>query len=74
MFWAIVLTIIKVMSRTESSLTIVAWMNIFLSIYALGPAIWVWTWPEWEGWALMVAIAIFGTIAQLVRQLGAARD
>ncbi|MEM7059574.1 MAG: DMT family transporter [Pseudomonadota bacterium] len=64
-FWAIVLTIIKVMSRTESSLTIVAYMNIFLAIYALGPAIWVWVWPTWEGWLLMIAIAIAGTCAQI---------
>jgi len=63
--WAVVLTIIKIMSRTESSLTIVAYMNIFLALYALGPAIWVWVWPVWQGWALMVAIAIFGTVAQI---------
>ncbi len=63
--WAIVLTIIKIMSRTESSLTIVAYMNIFLAIYALGPAIWVWVWPPLEGWLFMIAIALFGTLAQL---------
>lgn len=63
--WAVVLTIIKIMSRTESSLTIVAYMNIFLAIYALGPAIWVWVWPPVEGWLLMIAIAICGTAAQI---------
>ena len=63
--WAVVLTMIKIMSRTESSLTIVAYMNIFLALYALGPALWVWTWPTAMGWALMVAIAIFGTFAQI---------
>ncbi len=65
LLWATVLTMIKIMSRTESSLTIVAYMNIFLAIYAFGPALWVWTWPTGEGWALMVAIALFGTIAQI---------
>ena len=63
--WAIVLTIIKVMSRTETSLTIVAYMNIFLALYALGPALYVWVWPGLDGWLLMIAIAIFGTVAQL---------
>lgn len=63
--WALVLTIIKVMSRTESSLTIVAYMNIFLAIYGLGPALWVWVWPPLEGWLLMGAIAVAGTCAQL---------
>ena len=65
LLWATVLTMIKIMSRTESSLTIVAYMNIFLALYALGPALWVWIWPTWEGWGLMVAIALFGTVAQL---------
>jgi len=65
LFWAVVLTIIKVMARTESSLTIVAYMNIFLAIYALGPALWVWRWPTLEGWLLMAAIAFFGTFAQI---------
>ena len=63
--WAVVLTIIKVMSRTESSLTIVAYMNIFLAIYAFGPAVYVWTWPTMEGWLLMATIAVFGTLAQI---------
>ena len=63
--WSVVLTIIKVMSRTESSLTIVAYMNIFLSIYALGPALWVWQWPDATGWALMAIIAVWGTFAQV---------
>lgn len=63
--WAVVLTIIKVMSRTESSLTIVAYMNIFLAVYTLGPALWFWSWPSTEGWVWMVAIGVTGTVAQM---------
>ncbi|MEM7742971.1 MAG: EamA family transporter [Pseudomonadota bacterium] len=63
--WAVVLTIIKVMSRTESALTIVAYMNIFLALYTLGPAIWFWTQPTAEGWLWMVAIGVTGTVAQM---------
>ena len=65
LIWAMVLMIIKVMSRTESSLTIVAYMNLFLALYSLGPALWFWIWPSLEGWAIMVLIAISGTIGQL---------
>lgn len=65
LFWAIVLTITKVMSKTESSLTIVGYMNLLLAVYALGPALWFWQWPTLEGWILMILIAVFGTLAQL---------
>lgn len=65
LMWAIVLTIIKVMSRTESPLTIVAYMNIFLAVYGFGPALYVWEWPTMDGWILMAAIAVAGTIAQI---------
>jgi drug/metabolite transporter (DMT)-like permease len=65
LLWATVMIIIKVMSRTESSLAIVAYMNIFLAIYSVVPAIFVWQWPTPEGWALMVAIGVTGTLGQL---------
>ncbi len=63
--WAVTLMIIKVMSRTESSLTIAAYMNIFLSVLSLGPAIWFWTWPSAEGWMWLALIAVTGTLAQI---------
>lgn len=63
--WAICMIIIKALSRTESSLAIVAYMNIFLALFSLGPAIWVWGWPTPEGWAMMVAIGLTGTLGQL---------
>jgi len=63
--WAIVMIIIKVMSRTESSMTIVAYMNIFLALYSVGPAIWFWQWPSLGGWILMIGIGVSGTLAQM---------
>ncbi|HET7408773.1 MAG TPA: DMT family transporter [Paracoccaceae bacterium] len=63
--WAICMIIIKVMSRTESSLSIVAYMNIFLALFSVGPAIWLWQWPSIEGWCLMAAIGVTGTLGQL---------
>lgn len=63
--WAIVMIIIKIMSRTESTMTIVAYMNIFLALYSIGPAIWFWTWPSAWGWLLLMAIGVAGTAAQL---------
>lgn len=65
MFWAVVLTMTKVMAKTESSLTIVGYMNLFLAFYSLGPALYYWQWPTLEGWAVLVLIGITGTLAQL---------
>lgn len=63
--WAVTMIVIKILSRTESSFTTTAYMNIFLSIFSLGPALWVWVTPSAEMWAWLVAIGVTGTLAQL---------
>jgi len=65
LIWAVTMIVIKVLSRTESSFTITAYMNIFLSLFSLGPALWVWVAPPPEMWVWLVAIAVLGTIAQI---------
>ena len=63
--WAVAMIIIKIQSRTESSLTIVAYMGIFLGVFSIVPALWVWQ-PfglQTLGW--MVLIGLSGTIAQM---------
>jgi drug/metabolite transporter (DMT)-like permease len=63
--WAVAMVLIKILSRTESSLTIVAYMGIFLGIFSVIPALWVWQ-PfglQTLGW--LVLIGLFGTIAQM---------
>ncbi|MAY88650.1 MAG: RNA polymerase subunit sigma-54 [Pseudooceanicola sp.] len=63
--WALAMIVIKLLSRTESSLTIVAWASIFLAVFSAGPAIWVWQWPTAQAWGGLVFIGIIGSIAQL---------
>ena len=65
LIWAVAMIVIKLLSRTESSITITAYMNIFLSLFSLGPALWVWVAPSPEMWGWLVVIAVIGTIAQL---------
>jgi len=65
LIWAVTMIVIKVLSRTESSFTITAYMNIFLSLFSLGPALWVWVAPPPEMWVWLVAIGVLGTIAQI---------
>lgn len=63
--WAVAMIIIKIQSRTESSVTIVAYMGIFLGVFSIAPAMWVWE-PfglQTLGW--MVLIGLSGTIAQM---------
>ena len=63
--WAVAMVMIKILSRSESSVTIVAYMSIFLGVFSFIPAVWVWQ-PfglPTLGW--MVLIGLFGTIAQM---------
>jgi len=63
--WAVAMLIIKIQSQTESSLTIVAYMGIFLGIFSIAPALWVWQPFELQTLGLMVLIGLFGSIAQM---------
>lgn len=62
--WACALMMIKVLTRTESSVTITAYASIFLAPICLVAAIPFWTWPSWEQLGWLFAIGIVGTIAQ----------
>lgn len=62
--WAVALMIIKVLTRTESSVTITAYASIFLAPVCLAAALPYWTWPGIEALAWLAAIGVVGTIAQ----------
>lgn len=63
--WGTTMIVIKLLSRTDSSITITTYMNLLLAIFALGPAIWVWQTPQLETWGWLLAIGVVGTFAQL---------
>lgn len=65
LLWAVAMTIIKILSRTESSMAIVAWMGLFLSAFSLVPAILVWVTPSPAAWFWLVCIGLVGTVAQV---------
>lgn len=62
--WSVALLLIKTMSRTDSSWTITAYMNILLTPTTLVAAAFYWTWPSFEQFLWLSAIAITGTLAQ----------
>jgi len=64
MLWAGVLLIIKSLSRTESSLTIVAYMSVLMTPMSLIPALFVWVWPTWTELAWLALIGVLGGVGQ----------
>lgn len=63
--WAVAMLLIKVLSRTDSSVTIVAWMGIFLCLFSIGPALWVWQPVNGTQIVWLMLVGLFGTIAQV---------
>lgn len=64
--WGLTMIAIRSLGRTESSVTTTGYMIIFLSIFSLGPAIYVWQTPQGAAWAILVLIGITGTCAQIL--------
>lgn len=62
--WSVALTIIKFLTRTDSSVTITVYASVFLSPFTLIAALFVWRWPTPEEMVWLLLIATFGTIAQ----------
>lgn len=63
--WGVTMIVIRMLGRTESSLTTTGYMNILLSLFSLGPALYVWETPTGEAWFWLVVVGILGTLAQL---------
>lgn len=64
--WGITLITIKLLSRTDSAVTITAYMVLLMSPLSLLPALFYWTWPSPEMWMWLVVCGVSGTIAQLL--------
>lgn len=61
--WAMTTIVIRVLTRTEESSTIVIWQALMMAILSLPPALLVWQWPTPEAFlwlCLLSGIATFG--------------
>lgn len=65
LLWGAAILVIKRLTRSEPSVTITAYMMIFLAPMSLAAAIPFWTWPSMEQCAWMLALAAFGTAGHL---------
>lgn len=64
--WGFTLITIKILSRTDSAVTITAYMVLLMSPLSLIPALFYWTWPEPTAWFWLVVCGVTGTVAQLL--------
>ncbi|MBT6095659.1 MAG: DMT family transporter [Rhodospirillaceae bacterium] len=63
--WAICMVMVKELGRTESAVTITAYMSLVMAPLSLGPALFYWLWPTWEQLALLLVIGAVGGGGQL---------
>lgn len=63
--WAFALLVIKHVSRTESSVTLTAYMGLILTPLSLVPALFVWRWPGPEALVWLVVLGTVGGSSQL---------
>ena len=66
MTWGCSIAIIKSLSRTESSATMVTYQGLFLLPFTCAAAMTVWVWPTWEQAGLMALIGLLGTVSHLL--------
>ncbi len=65
-FWAASILCVKVLSRTDSSVTMVFYANVYLTLFSVIPAVYFWVWPTWEQVGLMIVIGVMATIGHLL--------
>jgi len=64
--WAGAVVVIKNLSRTNSTVTITIYGLFFLVLFTLVPAIFFWRWPSPEQYLWLIALALAGTVGQLL--------
>ncbi len=65
MFWAAAMLCVKVLSRTDSSVTMVFYANVYFMIFSFVPAMFFWTWPTPLQAVLMVVVGVMATLGHL---------
>lgn len=63
--WGAVMITLRLLGRTESSLTTTVYAGFFLVPFTLVPALFVWRWPTGEELILLVAVGVVASFVQL---------
>ncbi len=64
-FWGLSVTLVKILTRTDSVISIVAWMSILLTVMSLPPALFYWQWLSVEQFLLLCAMGVMATLGHL---------
>ncbi len=65
MFWGLSVTLVKILTRTDSVTSIVAWMSILLTVMSLPPALLFWQWLNVDQVLLLCAMGVMATLGHL---------
>jgi drug/metabolite transporter (DMT)-like permease len=65
LLWSLAMIDIKLLGRTESSLTITAYVTVLLIPMTLLPAVLVWQMPSPDIWGWLLFIGVVGTLGQM---------
>ncbi|WP_413204714.1 DMT family transporter [Rhodospirillum sp. A1_3_36] len=63
---ACAMTIVAILSRKDKPLTILTWFAVGSSLLTLGPAIYVWQWPDPWLFAALLLVGGFGSLGQFM--------
>ncbi len=66
LLWGLAIIDIKVLGRTESTMTITAYVTVLMIPMTLAPAMFVWQTPPPELWGWLIFIGVIGTLGQIV--------
>jgi drug/metabolite transporter (DMT)-like permease len=66
LLWSMALIDIKVLGRTDSSMTITAYVTVLMIPMTLAPAMLVWQMPMPDLWGWLIFIGVIGTLGQLI--------
>lgn len=65
-----VILVIKSLGRTEPPYRIVFYFGVVGTIATAPAAIWLWTWPDWQDWGMLLGLSVFGTLGQTLMVRG----
>lgn len=66
LFMAMAALMVKRLSDTETPLTMVLYMNLFMVPISFVPALFVWSWPPLITWLEVIAVGALGAYAQIL--------